>query len=107
MENPGLPDAGTGEKAKDGGSVRAYCKECRHFAYCLERTRDIPCADYKERRKDGRDKDHFRGTHERRRVCEAEEEKKKPKRVSDIEIALGVSVGLNVFFMFWTYILMP
>ena len=25
----------------------------------------------------------------------------------DIEIALGVSVGLNVFFMFWTYILMP
>ena len=33
--------------------------------------------------------------------------KKKPKMVSDIEIALGVSVGLNVFFMFWTYILMP
>lgn len=32
--------------------------------------------------------------------------KKKPKRVSDIEIALGVSVGLNVL-MFWTYILMP
>ena len=24
-----------------------------------------------------------------------------------LEIALGVSVGLNVFFMFWTYILMP
>ena len=33
--------------------------------------------------------------------------KKKPNRVIDIEIALGVSVGLNVFFMFWTYILMP
>ena len=44
MENQGLPDAGAGEKTKDGGSVRAYCKECRHFAYCLERTRDIPCA---------------------------------------------------------------
>ena len=75
MENQGLPDAGAGEKAKDGGGMRKFCKECRHFAYCLERTRDIPCADYKERRRDGRDKDHFRGTHERSRVCEAEEEK--------------------------------
>lgn len=75
MENQGLPDAGASEKAKDGGGVRKFCKECRHFAYCLERTRDIPCADYKERRKDGRDKDHFRGAHERSRVREAEEEK--------------------------------
>lgn len=75
MENPGLPDAGTGEKAKDGGSVRAYCKECRHFAYCLERTRDIPCADYKERRRDEGNTDNFRRTYQRDRVCESEEEK--------------------------------
>lgn len=37
--------------------MRAYCKECMHFRYCLERTRDIPCASYEERRKqDGRHK---------------------------------------------------
>lgn len=37
--------------------MRAYCKECRHFRYCLERTRDIPCTSYVERRKrDGRHK---------------------------------------------------
>lgn len=37
--------------------MRAYCKECMHFRYCLERTRDIPCASYKERRRqDGRHK---------------------------------------------------
>ena len=37
--------------------MRAYCKECMHFRYCLERTRDIPCAIYEERRKqDGRHK---------------------------------------------------
>lgn len=37
--------------------MRAYCKECRHFRYCLERTRDIPCTSYVERRKqDGRRK---------------------------------------------------
>lgn len=31
--------------------MRAYCKECMHFRYCLERTRDIPCASYEERRR--------------------------------------------------------
>lgn len=31
--------------------MRAYCKECMHFRYCLERTRDIPCASYAERRR--------------------------------------------------------
>lgn len=31
--------------------MRAYCKECVHFRYCLERTRDIPCASYAERRR--------------------------------------------------------
>lgn len=37
--------------------MRAYCKECRHFRYCLKRTRDIPCTSYVERRKqDGRRK---------------------------------------------------
>ena len=37
--------------------MRAYCKECRHFRYCLERTRDIPCTSYeKRRRRDGRRK---------------------------------------------------
>lgn len=37
--------------------MRAYCKECRHFRYCLERTRDVPCTSYVERRRrDGRHK---------------------------------------------------
>lgn len=31
--------------------MRAYCKECMHFRYCLERTRDIPRASYEERRR--------------------------------------------------------
>lgn len=31
--------------------MMAHCKECRHFRYYLERTRDIPCTSYEEMRK--------------------------------------------------------
>lgn len=31
--------------------MRAYCKECRRYRRCLERTRDLPCASYKKRRR--------------------------------------------------------
>ena len=55
MENQGLPDAGASEKAKDSGSMRAYCKEYIHFRYCIERTRDIPCSSF--RKKEGKKRD--------------------------------------------------
>ena len=37
--------------------MRAYCKECRRYRHCLERTRDLPCTSYgKRRRRNGRHK---------------------------------------------------
>lgn len=46
-----LQDTGEGKKTEDGGSVIAYCKECLHFRYCIERSRDIPCTGYERRKR--------------------------------------------------------
>ena len=39
------------EETEGGGSVIAYCKECLHFRYCIERSRDIPCTSYERRKR--------------------------------------------------------
>ena len=52
----GVQKAGQTEiqkKTEDGGGVIAYCKECLHFRYCIERSRDIPCTSYERRKRSG------------------------------------------------------
>lgn len=60
--------------------MRAYCKDCIHFQYCMERTRDIPCRSYKGRERDGRAKSYPSRTREQDRRTGAGKEKTKKGR---------------------------
>ena len=60
--------------------MKAYCKDCIHFRYCMERTRDIPCRSYKGRERDGRAKSYLGGAREQDRRTGAGKEKTKKGR---------------------------
>ena len=60
--------------------MRSYCKDCIHFQYCMERTRDIPCRSYKGRERDGRAKSYLGGAREQDRRTGAGKEKTKKGR---------------------------